>query len=309
MQQNRSKRLGKLAQIDPPPRPPEALASWRTARDGFRHALAECRRLREELSTLADAGSRLRQVEAQLPAAEERLRVAEQDLASAERAVATALSNHQTHSRQQATQVATLAALSSVAPSRLLKLFRTRAWQAHETSMRAQVERLNAAQDVVRASSARLEAVTAEMERYAAEQREALAWLDTLRTDAVQLAALLEQGQADTDGAVPGPGFWALPDAELHCAASWNGGAFRTARDQLFIAAVRLHRAFIVAAARTIKPSLNTIARAAQGGPDAPKPTAPIGGYSSSWCLSSRRPSPRWDACSRAWPPARSAGC
>ncbi len=273
-QQNRSKKLGKLAQIDPPPRPPEALASWRTARDGFRQALAECRRLRNGLGTLADAGSRLRQVEAELPAAEERLRVAEQDLASAERAVATALSNHQTHSRQHATEVATLAALSSVAPSRLLKLFRTRAWQTHEASVRTQVERLNAAQDAVRASSQRLETVTAEMERYAAEQRDALAGLDALRTNAVQLAALLQQGQADTDGAVPGPGFWALPDAELHCASPWNGGAFRAARDQLFIAAVRLHRAFIVAAARTIKPSLNTIARAAQGGPDAPKPTA-----------------------------------
>ena len=81
---------------------------------------------------------------------------------------------------------------------------------------------------------------------------------------------MLEQGQSHTDGAVPGPGFWALPDAEIHCAAPWNGGAFRAARDQLFIAAVRLHRAFIVAAVRTIKPSLNTMARAAQGGPDAP---------------------------------------
>ena len=81
-------------------------------------------------------------------------------------------------------------------------------------------------------------------------------------------------GRADTDGVMPGSGFWALPDAELHCSAPWNGGAFRTARDQLFIAAVRLHRAFIIAAARTVKPSLNTIARAAQGEPDAPRPTA-----------------------------------
>ncbi len=272
-QQNRGKKPGKLAQLEPPPRPPEALANWRAARDGFRQALAECRRVQEGLGTLADAGTRLRQVEAQLPEAEERLRVAGQDLASAERALAAALSSHQTHSRQQASEATTLAALSSVAPPRLFKLLRTQAWQTHETSVRAQVERLNAAQDVVRASSARLEAVTAEMERYAAEQRDASAVLEALRTDAVRLAALLAQGQAETDDAVPGPGFWALPDAELHSAAPWNGGAFRAARDQLFIAAIRLNRAFVVAAARTIKPSLNTIARAAQGGPDAPKPT------------------------------------
>jgi hypothetical protein len=36
--------------------------------------------------------------------------------------------------------------------------------------------------------------------------------------------------------------------------------------------AIRLHRAFIVVAARTIKPSLKTIANAASGGPAAPRP-------------------------------------
>ncbi len=42
--QNRDKPLGKLAELDPPPRSPEALANWRTARDGFRQALRRFRR-------------------------------------------------------------------------------------------------------------------------------------------------------------------------------------------------------------------------------------------------------------------------
>lgn len=273
-QQNRSKKLGKLAQVDPPLRSPEALAQWRTARDGFRQALATCHRLRDGLSTLDDAGSRLREVDAQLPAAEDQLQIVEQDLASAVRAVTTARADHEAHREQEATEIAKLAALSSVAPSRLFKLFRTRAWQAHETNVHKQVDRLNAAQDAAAAAMVRLTLATAEMARHAVQQRDALAGRDALRADAVRLAALLGQGQTDSDGAVPGPGFWALPDAELHSAAPWNGGAFRTARDQLFVAAVRLHRTFVVAAARTIKPSLNTIARAAQGGPDAPKPTS-----------------------------------
>ena len=271
--QNRSKPLGKLAQLDPPPRSPEALAQWRTARDGFRQALAACRRLRDGLTTLHEAGSRLREVEAQLPAAEERLQTAERDLASAARAMAAAQVDCEAHRQQQATEVSKLAALSSVAPFRLAKLFRTRAWQAHEAGLRGQVERLDAAQDAAAAATARLAEASTEEKRRAAEQRGALAACDALRADAAQLALLLEQGRSETDGALPGPGFWALPDAELQRAAPWNGGAFRAARDQLFIAAIRLHRAFIVAAARTIKPSLNTIARAAQGGPDAPKPT------------------------------------
>jgi len=273
VQQNRSKKLGKLAQLNPPPRSPEALAHWRTARDGFRQALAACRRLRDGLAALHEAGSRLTAVEAQLPAAEERLQVAERDLASAARAGATAQADYEAHRQQEAIELSKLAALSSVAPLRLAKLFRTQAWQAHEASMQGQVERLGAAQDAVAAATTRLAAASAEGNRHAADQRDALAARDALRADAAQLALLLEQGRSETDGALPGPGFWALPDAELQRAAPWNGGAFRAARDQLFIAAMRLHRAFIMVAARTVKPSLNTIARAAQGGPDAPKPT------------------------------------
>ena len=273
-QHNRSKPLGKLAQVDPPPRLPEAQAAWRAARDGFRQALAECRRLRDGLAARHDAGSRLREVEAQLPAAEARVETVERDLASAARAVATARADREAHFQQQATEVAKLGALSSVAPFRLAKLFRTRTWQAHEAGVRGQVERLDAAQDALASATARLAAATAEEGRRAAEQRDARSARDTLRGDAAQLASLLEQGSPETDGAVPEPGFWNLPDAELHRAAPWNGGAFRAARDQLFIAAVRLHRAFIVAAARTIKPSLNIIAKAAQGGSDAPTPTA-----------------------------------
>ena len=271
--QNRGKKPGKLAEADPPPRSPEALAHWRTARDGFRQALAACCRLRDGLAAVHEAGSRLREVDAQLPAAEERLQVAERDLASAARAVATARTDCETRRGQQATEAGKLAALSSVAPFRLAKLFRTRAWQAHEAGVRGQVERLDAAQDADAAAKTRLAEAGAEEARHAAGRRNALAACDALRAEAARLAPLLEQGRSDTDGALPGPGFWALPDPELQRASPWNGGAFRAARDQLFIAAIRLHRAFVTAAARTIKPSLNTIAKAALGGSGAPKPT------------------------------------
>jgi superfamily I DNA and/or RNA helicase len=89
----------------------------------------------------------------------------------------------------------------------------------------------------------------------------------------MRLTLRLEHGQRERDDALPGPGFWALPDEEFQRAAPWNAGEFRAARDELFAAAVRLHRAFVVAAARRIKASLNTIARAAQGGLGAVAPS------------------------------------
>jgi len=272
--QNRSKSPGKLATFDPPPRSPEALANWRTARDGFRQALAECRSLQDQLTAFEEAGAGLRELNAQLPTAEERLQVADRDLASAARGVAAAQADHEVHSRHQATEASKLTALSSVAPFALAKLFRTRAWQMHEASVRGQVGKLDAAQAALAAAADRLAEAQAEEQRRAAEQHDASSAQDDLRGRAGQLTQRLEQGHSETDGNLPGPEFWSLPDEELHRAAPWNVGAFRAARDRLFIAAVQLHNAFIVAAARSLKPSLNTIARAAQGGPNAPKPTS-----------------------------------
>jgi len=270
--QNRSTPPGKLARLDPPPRCPEARDNWRKAREEFRQALERCRRLKTGLQALSDAGSRLAQIEAQLPAAESRLDIAERDLASASRAVKAARVDHGAHCREEATEAAKLAALSSVKPSKVSKLFRTRAWRAHEAGVREQVAKLDVAQDVTRAAQARLTAAVDEEERRSDGRHLALMARDALRRDAVQQACRV--AEAEMADAVPGPGFWDQPDADLQRAAPWNGGAFRTARDELFTAAVRLHRAFIVAAARRIKPSLNTIARAAQGAPDAPRPSA-----------------------------------
>lgn len=85
--------------------------------------------------------------------------------------------------------------------------------------MHSQVARLNAAQDTMAAAAVRLSEAVAEMERYAVERREALHARDALQADAGRLTDLMHQAQADTDGAMPSPGFWALPDAEFYGAA------------------------------------------------------------------------------------------
>lgn len=273
-QQNRRKPLGKLVLLDPPPRSPEALANWRSARDAFRQALDRCRQRRAELEALSAAGSRVREVEAQLPAAEGRLSVAEKDLASAARAVAEAQGEHQAHDGWEAREAGKLAALSSVTPSLVAKLFRTRAWRAHEAEIRGQVRKLDAAQDAARATQARLAIAGAEEARCSAEHRAELQARDALCRDAARLAKTLEQGRSKLGGTLPGPGFWSQSDEALQRSSPWNGGEFRSERDALFAAAVRLHRAFIVAAARAVKPALNAVARSAGGGPGASRPSA-----------------------------------
>ncbi len=246
----------KLAERDRPPRWPEAMAGWRAARDAFRQALARCADLRRGLEAIDDAGSRLRDIEAAMPEARCRLDAAARDLGSAVRAAAAAQAAAVAEAGQEAVEGGKLAALALVAPSWLAKLFRTRAWTAHAAGVRAQVARLGSAQDARRAAEVQAMAVAAEAERLAAGHAAALQARDKLAHEAARLTPLLDQADA---GSLPGPGFWSQPDDALLREAPW-GGAFRAARDEVFVAAVRLHRAFIVAAARTLKGSLNVVA-------------------------------------------------
>jgi hypothetical protein len=164
---------GKLVQRDPPPRWPEAMANWQTARDAFRQALKHCSTLRAELQAMSASRSRLRETEAQLPEAEHRLWIAKEDLASAARAAENARQDQDEHHRQEVLEAGKLAALSSVAPSRLAKLFRTRGWRAHDSEIRRQVAKLTEAQDARRDADRRLAATVAEEKRLSIEYQAA----------------------------------------------------------------------------------------------------------------------------------------
>jgi hypothetical protein len=264
---------GKLVGLDPPPPWPEAKANWRRAVDEFCLARDRCRRFRDELEDLHATGSEHTRIEAQQPAARVRLDVAERDLASAASAAEAARIDYEATARREATEEAKLAALSSVAPSRFARLFQTSAWRAHEVGIREQVARLDAAQNAARAAAARLAEALATEAQCASARQAARQALEALDERAAELGQMLKHGPSAAGDALPGPGFWQQADADLHRAAPWNGGAFRDARDALFAAAVRLHRAFIVAAARKIKPALNAVARAAVN-PSAPRPEA-----------------------------------
>jgi hypothetical protein len=264
---------GKLAELDPPPRLPEARANWRQAVDEFWLARDRCRRFRDELAGIDATRTELTRIEARKPAAQSRLDIAERDLASAALASEAVRIEYDTLARRETTEQTKLAALSSVAPSRFARLFQTSAWRSHEAGIREQVARLDAAQNATRAAAARLAEAAAAEEHCASVRDAARQALQDLAARGAEIGLMLTGISSAAGDALPGPGFWDQPDAELHRAAPWNGGAFRDARDALFAAAVRLHRAFIVAAARKIKPALNAVAKACVN-PSAPRPEA-----------------------------------
>ncbi|MBV8092310.1 MAG: ATP-binding protein [Acetobacteraceae bacterium] len=272
--QHRDSLPGKLIELDPPPRWPEAMRHWRLVRADFQRALNHCRRLRSELEEFAHVGDRLRRVEVRLPSARRKRECARLDYESACKAVVDSREQDAFLSAQEATETTKLAAITAIRPSMIARIFRTRAWRSHETSVRQQIFRLQQIQEKLLVAKEDLAAIVGDQDRRASALCEADNEVRALEAEAADLSRKLENAHAYLGASVPEPGFWAQPDEIFHQTSPWNEGQFRAARDELFAAAVRVHRAFIVAGVRALKPSLNTIAKAALGGPDAPKPSA-----------------------------------
>jgi hypothetical protein len=270
----RADRPGKLVQLDPPPRGPEAKAAWRWARADFLRTLETCRRRRSELEELTRTGDRLRSVETRLPAVREEHGRLQLDLVSARKAVAEAREHEAALRAEETAENTKLTALMAIKPSWVSRLLRNASWQSHEAAIRRLVARLDEMGQALKAAKANVAAAVSEEEHYAAAHAKVGDELQVLETDATYLSQRLVDARDDLGDSFPGPGFWSQPDDVFQQASPWNGRRFREARDALFAAAMRLHRAFIVAGARALKPSFNTIAKAALGSPDAPKPTA-----------------------------------
>ncbi|WP_428377661.1 AAA domain-containing protein [Lichenicoccus sp.] len=270
---------GRLAELDPPPRYPEAMARWRQARDNFRQARAHSTRLRDEPAAMSRACEALRRVETELPQAGEARERFRLDQASASQAVATARSQVDAAARQESLEAAKLTALISLQASVLSRLLRTRAWQAHESGIREQVARLDAAQRATRDARARLAVAAAEEERLGGRHAEAKARLETLLAETARFGQQLEDGRSELGDSLPGPGFWSQPDDLFQTSSPWNGGRFRHARDALFVTAVRLHHAFVIAGVRPLKKALNTVVLTATNAPGAPRPSAQDWGF------------------------------
>lgn len=255
----RERKPGKLAELDPPPRNPEAMAQWREARDAFRQARDRSRRLRDELVALSRAGDALREAETELPRASEMREQFRLDHEAASRAAIGAKNQVSETDRLEGLEATRLTALTSVRPSFLSKMLRTQAWQAHESGIREQVARLDEAQRTTRDARARLEVAIAEEVRLGRLHAEAEARLETLLAEAARVGQQLEDGRRELGDCFPGPGFWSQPDDLFQKGSPWNGGRFRRARDELFVAAIRLHRAFVAAGAQPLKRALNMV--------------------------------------------------
>jgi hypothetical protein len=244
---------------DPPHSHQEALRRWRAARTAFLVAAKHSRDHLKELSRIREAVLRLPALAAEeteagyaLAAgqhaerhARARLTAAQEDAARARGMLAEAERRLAEHDRKR--------------PGFFARLFRTRrarVWQETRTPLVRKKEQVSAAEaEAVRALAAAEQALRDAVE---ARERAARALSEAAgRHNAAR--STVDAARTRLGGGLVDPDFFTRDHALLHKATPWIDARGQRLRDDVFVAAMRLHRAFIDASAKPLRHNLGVL--------------------------------------------------
>lgn len=234
----------------------EALQRWKQAQNVFREAHQRAQQISTDLTAAYEAlqkypaaQSRVTQAEAALDTALGDLEAGRQQLMGLEAALTAA--------KQAVMELrADRDALIALKPGFFARLFRTRryrTWLADiESATRRLGEALESAAKGLQAKDAAAAAVKSRNLLVASAQR-----AHVMAQQAVQpLVRKLDRGRELAGTQFPDETFWGRGDADLQRSSPWLGQPFQSSRDQLFVAAFNLHRAFIDVTARYLRHNL-----------------------------------------------------
>lgn len=254
-----------LSTAYPPPSRRDAAAAWHRAREGFQRAADRCRQLMETLSAINEKLPELQNLRDQLAAIRARQAESQSALDGVREALQAAQEQEQVARDNETAEVSHVSALRSVKPPFFARIFRTAAWKAYAADLKEQLDRLSEAKRATRAAKQTLAEETANETRLVRQMESAERELNRVEAEAAPLERAFAEAQRISGDNVPDPAFWDQSDDSFQRRSPWNGGEFRDARDALFVAAVELHRAFLVAGVRHIKPSLKKIVDSVSG--------------------------------------------
>ena len=262
-----------IREAEPPLSRREAFARWRQACSEFSRARHRARELRAKLQKAyiaLHARQRLNERLVNLAAAEANAtaacRVAREKLKRVT-AITGDLKEQAIARRNQ------LEAVRSIRPPWFARLFKTGSWQAWKTRLEAALDALLAADSAGAAAEAERQATTKVMQDKEADRDKAAAARAKVQGELALTDRALVEAEAIFGEPLPNPLSWQGPGEELYRSSPWNAGQFRTARDELFVATVAVHRAFLEAASRSLKKPLNAFFGLLRGGQLAPEIT------------------------------------
>lgn len=255
----RKRRPEVVAREHPPTSHDAALKQWRSARKQFQKALSRMTGFLEAVERAQAELGRLDRLRSEARVATELLAVIEGQETRAQAALSACESATKSASLKADELTRHMSDLNRDVPGILSKVFGSAAakdWEARRNRLTAA---LASARDSV--SNART------IERQA---RDEVAALRAKRTAATQQAERLRIELGDVEQLVSlyldrcapravDQGFFRRSHAERHCAAPWLDAEAQRLRDEVFEAAIRVHRAFVGAAAKPMRNNLDAL--------------------------------------------------
>ena len=237
----------------------EAMERWKRVRSSFRAKLRECRNRLDELARVRDLAASLPSLAAALSEAAEALRRTREEEARIQEAAKRARERFgyvQAQSRHAADHLTTHDQNRPGFFARLFRTRRARSWTAVRVPLAAAVAR---SRDDLSAAAQALAAVEEELRAAAVARDTAQERHATTARRHQQARQEVEQARARIGTRFVDADFLGRDHATLHKSAPWLSGEEQRLRDEVFTAAVALHKAFVDAAAKPIRHNLGVL--------------------------------------------------
>lgn len=244
---------------NPPANHEEALARWRKARENFnkclkrsRGCLAELELVRQAVLESSEASVTEAAAARAIEAAREALAEAESEckrtsdvVSHAESAYAQAKHVLDEHDKGRPGILARLSGSASASEWRM----------RHDALSRTERAARSFREEAVRRRAAGVAAIHAKAENL----RNAERVFEALRHEHAAMRVRLDAARAELGLQLGDAAFYRRPHAELHTATPWLEESVQRARDDVFVAAMRLHKAFVDAAAKPLRHNLGNL--------------------------------------------------
>jgi hypothetical protein len=261
------RRTPSVVQLEKPPSPQAAKGNWRKAKERL---LALKREIDAELKALEDARQlclRLAEIRRNLADNEATLYELNARLQQVETHKSCAQA--QVHDAKKANDqcVDDVARHRGIRPGFLSRLFRTEGWKAWSRSHAPLADAASQAGDVLRVAEQDLAKAAAALDALTSEIRKAEEFVAVTRQKAAELSWDVDAHRRILGERLVDERFFAKGHEASNLASPWIPNSLHRKREDLFIAALAVHRAFIDASAQKVLHNLSVLMDIFSGGP------------------------------------------
>ncbi|MBO9170788.1 AAA domain-containing protein [Rhizobium sp. L245/93] len=251
------RRLREIVQRESPPEnAKEAASRWDVARTRFRRAKSAFEDRQNRIQTLHVQLTRLEQIGVELPQAVEQRNTLEPRAIQCEAQLGISAREMRDNEQALANAQDKVRSHGTGKPGLLSRLFNAahhREWTARSADLAATVKRYEQALQQLKRQHGE---ISAEIVRVRDTLGRTVAKIAELNDERTSLETSTRQARAVLGAEVPDQEFFARPHGEIHVLNVWFDTNSNLLRDQVFEAALQLHRAFIDCAADRLRQNL-----------------------------------------------------